>query len=516
MQNLLSLINDNNFGSIHANMAGIASFFNGNVWFNINFSRNYCANSKLYAQTITLGWVIDSGANQHLTVSTVEMFNVVDITNLKIILGHPNGTLATISHVGNLKLSNNVVLYDVLVIPGYCDLKTEKILGTDSEFGGLYLFDFVKDNYVGKSNMAMCFHVSKLLWHSRLGHPSDQFCLFCTMIWIFPNPLFFLCGPYRVPSREGYKYFVTVVDDYCRADWVYFVKTKDEVFDVFVSFINLLNNQFEVKLKTVRSDNGTEFVNHKMSKLFSELGGIPLKFWSDCILTAVYAILCFKSFEDVDSGSESNHWSFFDNQMSQSPYDEGRVTSVLKDTQDKNSSRPTKLLAKFSDFVLGSNVRYGIEKYSSEPTCYIDDLNDSNLVDAMNNKIEALSRNNTWTICDLPVGRKPIRFKEKVLDYEETFSPVVKMVTKASIEVLDNDKGLCMTQRKYCLELLYEYRLLATKHVDIPLPDNTVLNHIDSKSDKKLGMVDMFVSESSGKVVVIVNHTFSLKEGVQD
>ncbi|GJZ86323.1 hypothetical protein Tco_0657933 [Tanacetum coccineum] len=148
MQNLLSLINDNNFGSIHANMAGIASFFNGNVWFNINFSRNYCANSKLYAQTITLGWVIDSGANQHLTVSTVEMFNVVDITNLKIILGHPNGTLATISHVRNLKLSNNVVLYDVLVIPGYCDLKTKKIMGTDSEFGGLYLFDLVKDNSV--------------------------------------------------------------------------------------------------------------------------------------------------------------------------------------------------------------------------------------------------------------------------------------------------------------------------------------------------------------------------------
>ncbi|GKB31957.1 hypothetical protein Tco_0871358, partial [Tanacetum coccineum] len=31
MQKLLSLINDNTFGSIHVNMAGRASFFNGNV-----------------------------------------------------------------------------------------------------------------------------------------------------------------------------------------------------------------------------------------------------------------------------------------------------------------------------------------------------------------------------------------------------------------------------------------------------------------------------------------------------
>ncbi|GKA51917.1 ribonuclease H-like domain-containing protein [Tanacetum coccineum] len=151
--------------------------------------------------TITLGWIIDSGANQHLTGSTSGMVNVVDISDLKITVGHPNGTLAIISHVGNLKLANNVTLYDVLVVPGYCvsllsvnkliryskmfvgfdenkcyiqDLKREKILGTGSESGGLYLFDVNKYNCIGQSNMVMNFHVSKLLWHNRLGHPADQ------------------------------------------------------------------------------------------------------------------------------------------------------------------------------------------------------------------------------------------------------------------------------------------------------------------------------------------------------
>ncbi|GJR97849.1 ribonuclease H-like domain-containing protein [Tanacetum coccineum] len=107
-----------------------------------------------------------NGANQHLTISTVGMYNIVDITSVIITVGHLNETLATISHVRNLKLSNNVILYE--------DLRKEIILGTGSETDGLYVFDMIKDASVGKSNMVMCFHVSKLLWHNRLGHPSDQ------------------------------------------------------------------------------------------------------------------------------------------------------------------------------------------------------------------------------------------------------------------------------------------------------------------------------------------------------
>nr|GEW57490.1 ribonuclease H-like domain-containing protein [Tanacetum cinerariifolium] len=110
MKKLLSLINETASGSVHANMTGKASFFNANVWFNINFSKYFCGNNNLYVKTITLGWIIDSGANQHLTVSTVGMSNIVDISNLKITVGHPNGTLATASHVGNLKVTKNVIL----------------------------------------------------------------------------------------------------------------------------------------------------------------------------------------------------------------------------------------------------------------------------------------------------------------------------------------------------------------------------------------------------------------------
>nr|GEV09588.1 ribonuclease H-like domain-containing protein [Tanacetum cinerariifolium] len=143
------------------------------------------------------------GANQHLTVSTKNMFNVIDISSLNVIVGQPNGTLAKIIIVGNLRLSANIVFFDVLIVPEYCvsllyvhklikdsklfvgfdehvcyiqDLNLIKIVRIDNEFGGLYMFDEDKNgkSKCGMSNYVFVCHVSKALWHCRLGHPSDQ------------------------------------------------------------------------------------------------------------------------------------------------------------------------------------------------------------------------------------------------------------------------------------------------------------------------------------------------------
>nr|GEZ26011.1 ribonuclease H-like domain-containing protein [Tanacetum cinerariifolium]GEZ37301.1 ribonuclease H-like domain-containing protein [Tanacetum cinerariifolium] len=66
-----------------------------------------------------LGRIINSGANQHMTDSTKDMFNVVEISSLMLTVGHPNGTFARIAVIGSLRLTNGIVLFDVLVILEY-------------------------------------------------------------------------------------------------------------------------------------------------------------------------------------------------------------------------------------------------------------------------------------------------------------------------------------------------------------------------------------------------------------
>ena len=39
-----------------------------------------------------------------------------------------------------------------------------------------------------------------------------------------------VCGPIEVESLGGRKYFLTFIDDASRKLWMYFLKTKDEVF----------------------------------------------------------------------------------------------------------------------------------------------------------------------------------------------------------------------------------------------------------------------------------------------
>jgi transposase InsO family protein len=72
-------------------------------------------------------------------------------------------------------------------------------------------------------------------------------------------------GP-TIESFDGYKYFVTFVDDFSRETWIYLLKFKSEVVDVFKDFHTLVINQFSTKLKILRSDNGTEYMSQKMTQ----------------------------------------------------------------------------------------------------------------------------------------------------------------------------------------------------------------------------------------------------------
>lgn len=67
-------------------------------------------------------------------------------------------------------------------------------------------------------------------------------------------------GPISIPSSSGHRYSLTIVDDNIRHTQQYFMKLKSETSIHMKSFVQLIETQFDKKLKCVRSDKGPEFM----------------------------------------------------------------------------------------------------------------------------------------------------------------------------------------------------------------------------------------------------------------
>ena len=63
-----------------------------------------------------------------------------------------------------------------------------------------------------------------------------------------------------------------IVDDYSIYRWVFFLHDKTEVASCFKKFAKRAQNEFEVKLKKIRSDNGKEFDNTNIEAYCDKVG----------------------------------------------------------------------------------------------------------------------------------------------------------------------------------------------------------------------------------------------------
>ncbi|GJV23341.1 ribonuclease H-like domain-containing protein [Tanacetum coccineum] len=166
-------------------------------------------------------------------------------------------------------------------------------------------------------------------------------------------------------------------------------------------------------------------------------------------------------FQDV------NHINFFDIEYPEIPNDDERVPNDLnKGKSDSSSSSVSGSNINTVDFSINSrndadrsnelvtiqneevatleenvlskgnldqnpSFSHDVQNCRREPKTYFEASKYSYWTDAMNQEIDALLRNCIWELVELPEGRKAIgSFGQKEgIDYEETFSPVVKMVS---------------------------------------------------------------------------------------
>jgi transposase InsO family protein len=81
-----------------------------------------------------------------------------------------------------------------------------------------------------------------------------------------------LFGPITYISIGGSKYYLVIVDDYSRFTWVFFLQEKSQTQETLKGFLRQAQNEFGLRIKKIRSDNGTEFKNSQIEGFLEEEG----------------------------------------------------------------------------------------------------------------------------------------------------------------------------------------------------------------------------------------------------
>ncbi|XP_074283897.1 uncharacterized protein LOC141608440 [Silene latifolia] len=357
-------------------------------------------------------WILDTGSSNHVTdyLSCLEAQCVIQSRNV----GLPNG-----QQVASLVMGS--------------DRSLRTTIGVGELRDGLY--------WICAGARTSVVHIvsdtgSLVHWYQRMGHPSNKVfkaipfassfnfnkhsvcdtCHFAkqhrsnfTLNDKRASDMFELihCDlwrPHRIVSSRGAKYFFTIVDDYSRATWVHLLLDKTEVIDMFMNFLSMVSTQFYKTVKCVQSDNGNEFnyletesyfvsrdvVFHE--SLFPFASPVSSSPSSDSLVSLNVP---FNGTPDTDGASIEG---------------KGAIGAAMATTGGAAAKGDTSVEGAVSGGVSGSNAETEPAAVTSndEPPTFKEAIRDSKWCAAMKDEIDALERNETWELTDLPYDKKAL------------------------------------------------------------------------------------------------------------
>nr|GEW03883.1 retrovirus-related Pol polyprotein from transposon TNT 1-94 [Tanacetum cinerariifolium] len=279
-------------------------------------------------------WYLDSGCSKHMTKNRSQLMNFV--SKFLGTVRFENDQIARIMTYGDYQLGNVVfsrvyyvegIRHNLFSVGQFCDADLEvafrkntcfihDLEGVDLILGSrdINLYTISLDDMLKSSPTCLLSKASKTkswLWHRRLSHlnfgtlnklakdglargisklkfQKDHLCSACALGKSKKSShqpkaedtnqekLFLLhmdlCGPMCVPSINGKRYILVIVNDYSTFTWVRFLKTKDEAPAVVIKCIKNIQVRLNATVRNVRTDNGTEFVNQTLREFYENVG----------------------------------------------------------------------------------------------------------------------------------------------------------------------------------------------------------------------------------------------------
>nr|XP_016498339.1 PREDICTED: uncharacterized protein LOC107817075 [Nicotiana tabacum] len=238
-------------------------------------------------------WIIDTGASNHMvhSLNLLDSYKELSETDKnKVYL--PTGEKVIITHTGICSFFRDKKVQNILHIPEF------------------------------KYNLLLVSKITKELRCMVAFFPD-----FCVFQELFSGKVLGIdvWGPYRIPTHDNKRYFLTLVDDYSKYIWIFLLTTKADTIVALKNFLAIVKNQFRTSVKCLRTDNDTKFMNDQVTSLLQNLGilhqsscvytpqqneaverrhrsildmarvlrfhaYVPLRFWGECVSTAVYLL----------------------------------------------------------------------------------------------------------------------------------------------------------------------------------------------------------------------------------
>jgi len=266
-------------------------------------------------------WYLDSGCSRHMTGDSSKFSKISYKVSGHVTYGDNNR--GKILGSGKVRSSSTVEIEDVLLVDGLkhnllsiiqlcdknlkvtfeahhcliCHASTNELVFVGKRIQNIYMVDFENTSF---DSIACLFakNDEPWIWHKRLAHihmghlnklvskklvtglpdiklKSDKLCDACQkgkqvktsfkskQHISTSNPLELLhmdmFGPSRTKSLGGNFYALVLVDDYSRFTWTFFISSKSDTFSVFRKFAKIVENEKDLKIKSIRSDHGVSF-----------------------------------------------------------------------------------------------------------------------------------------------------------------------------------------------------------------------------------------------------------------